>query len=140
MEEGQHPQYAIGFRRYRIVRAAVRIKQVDLPGIGADILVGQHRALGRAGGSAGILQLRNSGFGIAWLRRIIAVIGDEPAKMQDTRIVWNGSNLCFLEQPIGPAFEAGQCLCDAADDQLFEVGLFEDLDRGGQQCRCRYSD
>ena len=52
MEEGQHAHDTV-FGRW------IRIKLLDLTGIGRDILVRQHRALGRAGRAACILDQRD---------------------------------------------------------------------------------
>ena len=57
MEQGQHPHDHIAI-------PAVRINRNNLTGIGGQILVGQHRPFGGAGGPAGILQQCQIVFGV----------------------------------------------------------------------------
>jgi hypothetical protein len=126
MEEGQHRQYAI--RRF-----GMRIDQPHLAGIGGQILMGQHRALGPAGRAAGILQQRDVIFrvdgdlgGILAMAQQIDIVGD-------ARIVRDGNGFLPLEDAEKDRLGWRQHLRHASDDQPFEAAVFQHLQRGGQQ-------
>lgn len=87
--------------------------------------MGQHGALGQAGGAAGILQQRDVvGADVRPLRRLCCAIG-ELAEGDDGRIVRQG---CLLGADLAPAIVL-------TNDQAIDQSLVEKLQRGRQQRR-----
>ena len=127
MEEGQHAQNAV------VLAVVARIDRVDLARIGRQVLVAQHRALGRAGGAAGILEQRDVALRIDRHLGVGAVIGDQLRKARDPRIVRERAGFLALEQPEQQRLDRREPSGDRSHHQSLQARLVEHLERGRQQ-------
>ena len=116
-----------------ITVAALRIDRHHLPGIGGQVLVSQHRALGGAGGPAGILQQREILDRInrhrGWFITRQALLPCEHGRVRGDchhRFAAQHSQC----KPLGPRQHPAQF----AHDQPLERRSIEHLERGRHQC------
>ncbi len=126
MEEGQH-------RNDPVRLIGVRINRLRLPRIGGQILVGQHRPLGRARRPAGILQQRDVVDRVDLRHGTTARIGDQTVVADDARIVRQRRGLAGLEPAEQQRFDRRQHLRHRPDDQRLQRAMLQHLQRGGQQ-------
>ena len=91
VEKGQNAHHPVN-----LVNEGIDV--VDLTRVGGQVLVGAHRALGRAGGAAGILQQGDIPVCTDFRRFIIAIIPDQIGKGSDPVIIGNRAALVAAKQ------------------------------------------
>ena len=125
MEQGQHAHDHVAFFRERIQR-------LHLLCIDRQIGMRQHPALGHAGRSAGILQDGKVRFRIDDHRLRVAVLKAVAPQPHVASIRYRG-DLAAAESAQGQSLADRQHVGKPADNQPFERGFVDHLDRGRQQ-------
>ena len=111
----------------------VRVDRLRLSRIGGQILVRQHRALGRAGRSPGILQQRDVVDRVDLRHGAVALVGHEPVIADDPRIIGDRHALACLEPAEQQRLDRGEHFRDRSDDQRLQRAVLQHLHRRGQQ-------
>ncbi len=95
----------------------------DLPGIGVERGVGEHGALGRAGGAAGVLQHRHVLARVDRDRRVFAVVGDQHLEPDVTRVGRHVGDLPAAQHREQRALAPGQQAAHGADHDGLQAGV-----------------
>ena len=119
VEEGQHPHHAFlaHLQAFEPARA--------LHGVGVEIGVAEHGALGYAGGAAGVLQYGDVAGGIDGGRLEGAVVVEELGEGDVAAVIGHVGDVGALEERKQQAFGKGQHFGHVADDQRLDPGLLQ---------------
>ncbi len=127
MEERQHAQDPVG-------HAGIGIDRIDLPGIGRNVLMREHRALGPAGGAAGILDEREILLGVERRQALLGGRAHEIGEVQDAPVALGHRRVVArLEHPVEQPLARRQRARDRADDQPLDAARLQHLLRGDEQ-------
>ena len=114
VEQGKHPENLFGTASH------VRRPHGDLVGIDVQVRMGQARALGKAGGAAGVLQHGHVTGGVDVDRLHLPPVFDQPFEGDVPVIVRDGGDLMAPQKGEQRLFQERQRARHAADDDLLD--------------------
>ena len=126
MEERQHADNHVAL-------VLVRIDRDDLAGIGGEVLMGEHRTLGRAGGAAGVLDQREIVFRIDGDRRGRPVTDQHGAPRFHVRLFRHRHDLAEPGHAHRQALPPRQHVGETCHDQRFKRRSLQHFERRRQE-------